>query len=261
MDITQYIILIRGQDKTSEVASFTRNYLNNKINIRYHGGFQSYAYNQANVRIFESPQMVDLNNKIAYIGDVPLYNPQCILNFGELIRIIEFNGKSCIVRSDEFYTVENSAGDAAAHQILEYLRDIAQYTTTGTEDSAFLRPGAGPAHIYPPGERVGAVFVGNRASLDFVVFYQQDKSCIFAIEVDGFAFHENQPEQLRRDAMKDNILKKYNLPLLRLATNGSGGSGRRLRKCWINSAMVVQEPLKFRNKRTNKVKTAKEYKN
>ena len=139
MDITQYIILIRGQDKTSEVASFTRNYLNNKINIRYHGGFQSYAYNQANVRIFESPQMVDLNNKIAYIGDVPLYNPQCILNFGELIRIIEFNGKSCIVRSDEFYTVENSAGDAAAHQILEYLRDIAQYTTTGTEDSAFLR--------------------------------------------------------------------------------------------------------------------------
>lgn len=139
MDITQYIILIRGQDKTSEVASFTRNYLNNKINIRYHGGFQSYAYNQANVRIFESPQMVDLNNKIAYIGDVPLYNPQCILNFGELIRIIEFNGKSCIVRSDEFYTVENSEGDAAAHQILEYLRDIAQYTTTGTEDSAFLR--------------------------------------------------------------------------------------------------------------------------
>lgn len=58
--------------------------------------------------------------------------------------------------------------------------------------------------------------------MDFVVFYQQDKSCIFAIEVDGFAFHENQPEQLRRDAMKDNILKKYNLPLLRLATNGSG---------------------------------------
>lgn len=139
MDITQYIILIRGQDKTSEVASFTRYYLNNKINIRYHGGFQCYAYNQANVRIFESPQMVDLNNKIAYIGDVPLYNPQCILNFGELIRIIEFNGKSCIVRSDEFYTVENSEGDAAAHQILEYLRDIAQYTTTGTEDSAFLR--------------------------------------------------------------------------------------------------------------------------
>lgn len=40
--------------------------------------------------------------------------------------------------------------------------------------------------------------------------------------MDGFAFHENQPEQLRRDAMKDNILKKYNLPLLRLATNGSG---------------------------------------
>ena len=41
------------------------------------------------------------------------------------------------------------------------------------------------------------------------------------IEVDGFRYHENNPEQLRRDKMKDAILEKYNLPLLRLATNGS----------------------------------------
>ena len=34
--------------------------------------------------------------------------------------------------------------------------------------------------------------------------------------------HENRPEQLRRDALKDAILTKYNIPFLRLATNGSG---------------------------------------
>lgn len=65
-------------------------------------------------------------------------------------------------------------------------------------------------------------YVNNRASLDFVVYYKQDKSCKLVIEVDGFAFHENRPEQLKRDALKNSILRKYEIPLLRLATNGSG---------------------------------------
>ncbi len=64
-------------------------------------------------------------------------------------------------------------------------------------------------------------FVNNRASLDFVIFYKQNKKCALVIEVDGFEFHENNPEQLRRDALKNAILKKYNIPLLRLASNGS----------------------------------------
>lgn len=61
----------------------------------------------------------------------------------------------------------------------------------------------------------------NKSSLDFVVYYKQDKACALVIEVDGFAFHENNPDQLRRDALKDTILMKYKVPILRLATNGS----------------------------------------
>ena len=64
-------------------------------------------------------------------------------------------------------------------------------------------------------------FVNNRASLDFVVFHRPDKVCALVIEVDGFAFHENNPEQLHRDALKDTILAKYQVPILRLASNGS----------------------------------------
>jgi hypothetical protein len=65
-------------------------------------------------------------------------------------------------------------------------------------------------------------FVNNRASLDFVVYHRHDKACILVIEVDGFVFHKNNPEQLRRDALKDGILKKYGVPILRFPTNGSG---------------------------------------
>ena len=66
------------------------------------------------------------------------------------------------------------------------------------------------------------IYVNNRASLDFVVFYKQDKTCVLVIEVDGFAFHENNPDQLTRDKLKDNILRKYGIRVLRLPTNGSG---------------------------------------
>ena len=49
---------------------------------------------------------------------------------------------------------------------------------------------------------------------------------LLAIEVDGFAFHDNNPAQLERDAIKDEILQAHQMPLRRLATTGSGEDQR-----------------------------------
>ena len=65
-------------------------------------------------------------------------------------------------------------------------------------------------------------YVNNRASLDFVIYRKIGKSCVMAIKVDGFKYHENNPKQLNRDRLKDSILEKYKIPLLRLPTNHSG---------------------------------------
>ena len=64
-------------------------------------------------------------------------------------------------------------------------------------------------------------FVKNSSSLDFVFYNKLNKKPILAVEVDGVAYHENRDKQLKRDEMKNNILEKYNLPLIRFATNGS----------------------------------------
>uniref|UniRef100_UPI001177DC1B DUF2726 domain-containing protein n=1 Tax=Clostridium sp. LS TaxID=1352601 RepID=UPI001177DC1B len=56
---------------------------------------------------------------------------------------------------------------------------------------------------------------------DFLIFRKIDKAPVLVVEVDGYAFHANNPKQLGRDRMKDGILEKYNIPILRLATNGS----------------------------------------
>ena len=64
-------------------------------------------------------------------------------------------------------------------------------------------------------------FVNHRSSIDFVILRKMNKSCALIIEVDGFASHENAPEQLHCDKLEDSILKKYNIPFLQLPTNGS----------------------------------------
>ena len=58
--------------------------------------------------------------------------------------------------------------------------------------------------------------------LDFLIFSRISKRPLLAIEVDGYNYHKEGSRQGERDAMKNSILCKYGLPLLRLKTNGSG---------------------------------------
>jgi hypothetical protein len=64
-------------------------------------------------------------------------------------------------------------------------------------------------------------YVQHRASVDFVVYNRITNQPLLAIEVDGFAFHENNTDQRARDALKNEILDAHQMPLLRLPTTGS----------------------------------------
>jgi very-short-patch-repair endonuclease/RecA/RadA recombinase len=59
-------------------------------------------------------------------------------------------------------------------------------------------------------------FMRNRASCDFVLYFKVGKTPLGVIEVDG-GYHDT-PQQAERDALKNSILKKGQLPLLRLQT-------------------------------------------
>jgi hypothetical protein len=61
---------------------------------------------------------------------------------------------------------------------------------------------------------------------DFVIFNKLDKMPVLVVEVDGYAFHVNNPKQYARDKMKDTILHKYEIPILRMRTNESGEEAR-----------------------------------
>lgn len=57
--------------------------------------------------------------------------------------------------------------------------------------------------------------------LDFLIYNKLGKSPVLGIEVDGFEFHKKETRQAERDKLKDDILRKYNFPILRFKTNES----------------------------------------
>lgn len=139
MDIKKYMILIKGEDRTSDISSFSKDLLNKKVIINFHYGYQSYSYNQSNVVILQKQREINLDNRVAYIGNMPIREPKCILDFGKRIRVIHKNGTNSVVSPVDFQIIENDALERNAQYILEYLQDIAQYTNDSSEEQAFLK--------------------------------------------------------------------------------------------------------------------------
>ena len=82
-------------------------------------------------------------------------------------------------------------------------------------------------------------FVWHGSALDFGVFSTVTHKLVLGIEVDGFRYHQGDPAQRRRDALKDQVLRAYGVPVLRLPTNGSNEEAR------IRAALdaVEQDPF------------------
>lgn len=58
--------------------------------------------------------------------------------------------------------------------------------------------------------------------IDFLIYNKLDKIPVLAIEVDGYSHHDLNPKQKLRDEIKNSILSKIGLPLLRFSTKKSG---------------------------------------
>lgn len=69
-------------------------------------------------------------------------------------------------------------------------------------------------------------FIRTDAHVDFLIYNKMDKKPILAIEVDGFKYHKQNFKQIDRDQIKNTILEKTGLPLLRLSTTGANEEER-----------------------------------
>ena len=58
--------------------------------------------------------------------------------------------------------------------------------------------------------------------LDFLIYNRIGKKPVLAIEVDGYEYQKKDTVQISKDLLKNHIMELYEIPLLRLKTNGSG---------------------------------------
>ncbi len=72
-----------------------------------------------------------------------------------------------------------------------------------------------------------AMFARNPLThMDFLLYHKMDKHPVLVIEVDGFRYHQEGTRQAERDSLKNSILEKCGVPVLRLRTNESGEEKR-----------------------------------
>ena len=66
--------------------------------------------------------------------------------------------------------------------------------------------------------------------VDFLIYSRIDKTPRLVVEVDGVAFHTEGSRQAERDKIKNEILRKCSLPIIRFRTDGSGERNRLIKE-------------------------------
>lgn len=76
----------------------------------------------------------------------------------------------------------------------------------------------------------------TNSHIDFLLFNKLDMQPVLAIEVDGYGYHALNEKQIKRDLLKNGILEKLSVPLLRFSTNESNERERVVAE--LNKLMV-----------------------
>lgn len=107
-------------------------------------------------------------------------------------------------------------------QLLEKILSEDAYSSMGYASHYLLCDLVSPLQMTKLSIKEQQFVASGSSHIDFLIYGRTSKKAVLAIEVDGVRFHADSPEQLKRDAIKDSILKKIGITLLRLPTNGSG---------------------------------------
>lgn len=105
--------------------------------------------------------------------------------------------------------------------VANLLRKVLAHTAYGGviyHDQVLLNQVASPANSDLTTRELN--FLANRASCDFVLYFKVGKRPFGVIEVDGGS--HDKPDQAARDALKNSILEKCGIEILRLRTIESG---------------------------------------
>ncbi|OEG00141.1 DNA/RNA helicase [Vulcanibacillus modesticaldus] len=138
MNIYKNLILIKNkqtnefEDKTTKISSVE--YLNNRvIMVTYSGTNKVYKYNFVNIRVFKDPEIINLENLIVYIDEIPIENVSSVLDFGEYIRIIDNNKNTTTYHKSRVSFQSSILIFEKSKAIFDYFKELSKYLNV-TED-------------------------------------------------------------------------------------------------------------------------------
>jgi len=171
----------------------------------------------------KNKNMKDLVNYIKYnnfeVSESKIYSIFDLLYQSYAPYLVKYLSK---VKNISAYQSEN-----LMNVIIEDVLNLKQYTNLSKISNYPLRKLFQDTSILNEEEYA---FVKTSSHIDFLIYNKIYNKVILAIEVDGVAYHTNNPTQLKRDALKDRILEKYNIPIIRFSTDGSEEEKKLLKK-------------------------------
>ena len=182
-----------------------------------------------------------INQLILVVSDV---DAKADTNVGDLVRYIEYNNFSVV--NSKVYSVFDflyKSYDGRRRALLAKQKHVSKYDSENLmyalikgvlKDERFAQLGV-VAHvplqmIVRDMGNLSATekrYAGNILThVDFLIFDRIGKAPRLVVEVDGVAFHADGSLQAERDNLKNQILQKYSVPIIRFRTDGSSEQSR-----------------------------------
>lgn len=133
MDTRNYLILIKGVDKTKEVSSWKTDFQGNFTQVAFNRG-KPYKYRSANVRIFSSPAVIDAGCNLVIKDGIPCADIIKILRFDSYYRLFYRNGHEETVDGRRIRMVGSALENTRSKSCFDYLKEIADCVGLRDED-------------------------------------------------------------------------------------------------------------------------------
>ncbi len=161
-------------------------------------------------------------------------------NYGDLARYIEYNNYQIV--ESRVHSVFDLLYKQYDSQRMQYLKKHKRVSEYDSENLAFSviehilkMPEFGHLDCVAHSslatlvkdysvltEKEAAFAVNPLTHIDFLLYNKMNKAPVLAIEIDGVSFHKAGSAQAGRDLLKNSVLEKCQVPLLRICTNESG---------------------------------------
>lgn len=132
MNIQNNLILVKGEDKTDNIASC--NYLNGKYQITFSNSPKIFNYDHLNVKWLRNPQSINTNIVKISKNGVAFFSILEILQFENFWRICYDNGNSRVYDTKELTIEVNVLSNQQANNCLDYFKQIAEKISIKTDD-------------------------------------------------------------------------------------------------------------------------------